>query len=119
MLKLVENKNTQSKERLLYENHSMADEEYPRKPILTANYLNIDSNYVLKVICMMTGCSKCMKIGGATFLILGIAFLLRDMNYWDFWNISWWTALFVVMGIGSLGSSKCPDCKALRGERKR
>ena len=68
---------------------------------------------------MMTGCSKCMKIGGATFLILGIAFLLRDMNYWDFWNISWWTALFVVMGIGSLGSSKCPDCKALRGERKR
>ncbi len=67
----------------------------------------------------MMGCSKCMQVSGATFLVLGILFLLRDLNYWDFWNISWWTALFVVMGIGSWGSSKCHACQAVRGERKR
>jgi hypothetical protein len=61
-----------------------------------------------------------MKLGGATFLVLGILFLLRDLNYWSFWNINWWTAFFVVMGIGSLGSAGCPDCRAIRGEgRKR
>ena len=65
---------------------------------------------------MMMGCSKCMKLGGATFLVLGILFLLRDLDYWSFWNISWWTAFFGVMGIGSLGSAGCPDCRAIRGE---
>ena len=60
-----------------------------------------------------------MKMGGATFLVLGIVFLLRDLNIWDFWNISWWTALFVVMGIAHLGSANCPDCKAMRGEGKK
>lgn len=68
---------------------------------------------------MMMGCSKCLKIGGASFLVLGILFLLRDLNVWDFWNISWWTAAFVVWGVGALGSSRCPDCQAVRGEKKR
>ena len=67
----------------------------------------------------MYGCSKCVKIGGLTFLVLGIAYLAVDLKWWTFWNISWWSALFVVMGIGSLGSSGCPDCKAVRGERKK
>ena len=67
----------------------------------------------------MMGCSKCMRVGGAIFLILGIVFLLRDVNIWDFWGIQWWTALFVVWGIASLGSSKCPDCMAVRGEKKK
>ena len=67
----------------------------------------------------MMGCSKCMKIGGASFLVLGILFLLRDLNIWDFWGISWWTALFVVMGIASLGSANCPDCKMIREGRKK
>ncbi|MBI2658831.1 hypothetical protein HYX05_01870 [Candidatus Woesearchaeota archaeon] len=65
------------------------------------------------------GCNKCMQMGGATFLILGLAYLAVDLGWWDFWNISWWTALFVVWGIGSWGSSKCPDCMAMRGMGKK
>ena len=65
------------------------------------------------------GCKKCMKTAGAIFLLLGIVFLLRDLNIWDFWNIQWWTALFVVWGIGSLGSAHCPDCQAMRGAMKK
>ncbi len=67
----------------------------------------------------MNGCSKCMKVGGITLAVLGILFLLKDLNVWDFWGISWYTALFVAMGIGSIGSSGCADCKAVRGEGKR
>ncbi len=60
-----------------------------------------------------------MKIGGASFLVLGVLFLLRDFGIWGFWNIQWWTALFLVWGIGSLGSAGCPDCKAMREGRKK
>ena len=68
---------------------------------------------------MMVGCRKCMKMGGASLLVLGVLFLLQDLNIWDFWNISWWSALFVVMGIGSLGSANCPDCRAIREGKKK
>ena len=67
----------------------------------------------------MMGCKKCMKMGGASLLVLGILFLLQDLGIWNFWNINWWTALFIAMGIGSLGSANCPDCRAIReGKRK-
>ena len=56
-------------------------------------------------------------IGGATFLVLGVLFLLQDFDIWNFWNISWYTALFVVVGVGQLGSSKCPECEAVRTGR--
>ena len=62
----------------------------------------------------MCVCKKCMMIGGATFLVLGLAFLLKDLGKWDFWGISWYTALFIVVGIGHLGASKCADCEAVR-----
>ena len=68
---------------------------------------------------MMMGCSKCMKMGGASLLVLGIIFLLVDLSIWDFWNISWWTALFAVMGIGTLGSANCRECRAIREGRKK
>jgi len=67
----------------------------------------------------MMGCSKCMKMGGASLLVLGIIFLLVDLSIWDFWNISWWTALFAVMGIGTLGSANCRECRAIREGRKK
>lgn len=67
----------------------------------------------------MVGCRKCMKMGGATLLVLGILFLLQDLGFWDFWDISWWTALFIAMGIGSLGSANCPDCRAIREGKKK
>lgn len=62
----------------------------------------------------MCVCKKCMMIGGVAFLVLGVLFLLQDLKIWSFWGISWYTALFVVVGVGHLGSSKCPDCEAVR-----
>jgi hypothetical protein len=47
------------------------------------------------------------------FVALGIAFLLRDLGIWDFWNIQWWTALFLWLGIASFGMRTCPDCQAM------
>ena len=59
-----------------------------------------------------------MMIGGVSFLILGVLFLLQDFKIWNFWNISWYAALFVVVGIGQLGSSRCPNCEAIRSGKK-
>mgnify|MGYP001557950142 CR=1 len=59
----------------------------------------------------MTPCNKCMGVCGSILLILGILFLLRDLNVWDFWNIQWWSALLIVFGLGHLCMKKCPDCQ--------
>ena len=67
----------------------------------------------------MMGCKKCMMIGGVSFLVLGIIFLLGDLGKWNFWGIQWWTALFIVMGIAHLGSSSCSDCQAMRDGMKK
>ena len=67
----------------------------------------------------MMGCKKCMMIGGVSFLVLGIIFLLVDLGKWDFWGIQWFTALFIVMGIAHLGSSSCKDCQAMRDGMKK
>ena len=66
----------------------------------------------------MMYCKKCMVVCGAIFLVLGVLFLLRDLGKWDFWNIQWWTALFIAMGVGHLASSKCPECEVARSGRK-
>jgi len=63
-------------------------------------------------------CDKCMKMCGGTFAALGVLFLLRDLAIWNFWNVQWWTALFLAAGIGALGSSACPDCNAIRKGKK-
>jgi len=60
-------------------------------------------------------CNKCSAIGAWTALVVGILFLLRDLNVWDFWNIQWWTVLFIVWGGATLCSKSCPDCMALQG----
>ena len=68
---------------------------------------------------MMVGCNNCLKVSGAIFVVLGVLFLLRDLAIWEFWNISWWTALFIVVGVGSFASSKCPECTAIRTGKKK
>ncbi len=68
---------------------------------------------------MMMGCKKCMKIGGVMFLALGIAFLGVDQKWWGFWNISWWTAVFIVMGVAKLAMTSCPDCMATMPGKKK
>ena len=61
----------------------------------------------------MMGCKKCQGITGIGFLVAGILFLLQDLGYWNFWNISWYTFLFIWMGIGALAMRTCPDCQAI------
>ena len=63
-------------------------------------------------------CDKCMKIGGLIFLVLGILFLLQDLAIWDFWNISWYSALFLLAGIMGLVTCSCPTCQAERKGKK-
>ena len=49
----------------------------------------------------MMGCKKCSKVSALIFLVLGV---------WDFWNVQWWTALFLLMGLCSFAMGSCPDC---------
>ncbi|MFH1072831.1 MAG: hypothetical protein V1743_05365 [Nanoarchaeota archaeon] len=65
----------------------------------------------------MMGCKHCGGWCASIILILGILFLLRDLNVWNFWNIQWWTALFIIMGIGGLCMKGCSCCKET-GEKK-
>jgi hypothetical protein len=51
-----------------------------------------------------------MKMFGLVFLILGVVFLLADLGKWNFWGIQWWTALFLIIGLGYFCKSSCPEC---------
>ena len=62
---------------------------------------------------MMSGCSKCKMICGVLMLLAGVLFLLRDLGMWDFWNIQWWTVVFLLMGVGALAQKSCPDCQKM------
>ena len=50
------------------------------------------------------------KVSALVLLVVGILFLLRDFNVWDFWNIQWWSALFVLLGLGKLCKRACSCC---------
>jgi hypothetical protein len=56
-------------------------------------------------------CDKCKKLCAVLLLVFGILFLLRDLNVWNFWNIQWWTVVFVLAGLGTFGTCCCPECK--------
>jgi len=56
------------------------------------------------------GCAKCCKMGGGLFLLVGVLFLLVDLGMWDFWGIQWWTAAFLLLGVGKLGIAHCKAC---------
>ncbi|MFH1401304.1 MAG: hypothetical protein ABIH41_07345 [Nanoarchaeota archaeon] len=49
---------------------------------------------------------------GGLVLIVGVLFLLRDLTVWNFWNIQWWTAAFLIAGLGALGASCCKMCQS-------
>jgi uncharacterized membrane protein len=59
----------------------------------------------------MEGCHKCKMVMAVLLLILGALFLLVDLGVWTFWNIQWWTAIFILFGIGGLAKGSCKDCK--------
>ena len=66
----------------------------------------------------MHGCAKCCKVSGWLFLILGILYLLADLNVIAWWSINWWTAVFVLWGIGGIAKSGCPDCQAMMPKKR-
>jgi hypothetical protein len=41
----------------------------------------------------------CCKGFAVVLLVLGILFLLKDLQVWNFWGINWWTVLFLLFGI--------------------
>ena len=43
-------------------------------------------------------------------LAAGVGFLLRDLNVWTFWNVSWWSVVLLLWGLGSIGMTMCKDC---------
>tara|TARA_Y100000310_G_C20410355_1_gene681653 strand:- start:617 stop:826 length:210 start_codon:yes stop_codon:yes gene_type:complete len=49
------------------------------------------------------------KTAAIVFLVLGVLFLLSDLNVWTFFGgtLKWWTILFLIMGI--LGLTTCRD----------
>jgi len=55
-------------------------------------------------------CCKCSKWLGAVVFIVGILFLLGDFGIWPFWGISWWTAAFILAGVGMFGMGSCHAC---------
>ena len=67
---------------------------------------------------MMHGCKKCKAITLGLILALGVLFLIKDLGIWNFWNINWWTALFLVIGITHIAKGKCKDCQAEMGKKK-
>ena len=56
------------------------------------------------------GCTKCCKVGGTMLLAVGVAFLLADLGYWNFWGLSGWTLAFLLVGVMKLGMANCKDC---------
>ncbi|MBN2458998.1 hypothetical protein JXB28_01835 [Candidatus Woesearchaeota archaeon] len=43
-------------------------------------------------------------------LLIGVLYLIRDIMYWRYWwSLSWWTAAFLVIGVGGLLSKKEAD----------
>ena len=63
--------------------------------------------------------NKCIKICGITFLVLGVLYLGQDLAWWSFWTLNWFTSLFLVIGIGGLASSKCPECQSAKTGKKK
>ena len=47
------------------------------------------------------------KTYGWILLIVGVLFLIRDFGGWAFWNIQWYTILFILIGMG--GFCGCCD----------
>ena len=61
----------------------------------------------------------CNKYVGGVLVVLGVLFLLRDLDVWNFFNISWWTVMFLGMGICSLVHACCScGTPAKNGKKK-
>ena len=68
---------------------------------------------------MIMGCGKCSGINAFVFLLIGVLFLLQDLGTWAFWGLSWYTVLFVWLGIAGLCMRSCAECRAVMGMKKK
>ena len=55
-------------------------------------------------------CEKCGKYFGLVLLVVGLFFLLRDFNVWNFWGIGAWTVLFILAGCAMMCRGCCKCC---------
>ena len=67
----------------------------------------------------MHSCGKCSKLTAFLLVLAGVLFLLVDLGVWNFWNLQWWTVLFLIVGVTAFGMSCCGDCKEMRGMKKK
>ena len=65
----------------------------------------------------MMGCKKCVMVVGILLLVVGLLFLLVDLGVWNFFNIQWWTALFLLAGLVHVAMSGCADCCKVKGRK--
>lgn len=61
---------------------------------------------------MVGGCKKCCMVTAVLVLLVGVAYLLVDLGMWNFWNVQWWTAVFLLAGVTCLAKSGCKDCQS-------
>ncbi|HLC66567.1 MAG TPA: hypothetical protein VJK52_02910 [Candidatus Nanoarchaeia archaeon] len=62
--------------------------------------------------CHMGMCGKCCKVMGVLLFLIGLGQVLVDLGKWTFWNLQWYSAVLVVVGIGCFCSSFCKECMA-------
>ncbi|MAE13049.1 hypothetical protein CMO92_00650 [Candidatus Woesearchaeota archaeon] len=48
----------------------------------------------------------CSAQWGTIILILGVLYLLQDLTYIDWWRLSWFTVVFLLLGLKMLFTSK-------------
>lgn len=52
-------------------------------------------------------------------MLAGLGFLFQDWKSWSFWGLSWYSVLFVILGVTGLGVAHCKDCQAVMGTKKK
>ena len=61
-------------------------------------------------------CNKCKHVAGGLVVLLAVAFVLKDLQVWNFWGINWWSAGLVWLSLVMVVSHVCPECRELRKE---
>ena len=74
-----------------------------RKTKSFANKIQIKSNGPNQNhnLCCLCGCTT-SRGAGWLFLILGLLYLFKDLGFFPWWTVSWWTILFLIVGYLSL-----------------
>ncbi len=60
-------------------------------------------------------CKKCGSSLGLMIFVVGIVYLLQDINVIN-WFFNWWTVLFIIGGFGIFAMNKCYHCSTTECE---